>query len=539
MNALFSKGRLVIVTIILCALSSCIDTEKHYLIGVSQCSDDSWRAKLAAELEQSTYFNENVELAICFANDDTEQQIRQIDSLVNLNVDLLIVSPQQVNKLSKAIKHATDANIPVILFDRRSDVKNYTAYMGANNYNIGSMLAHYAASELHGKGNIIEIAGEHGSSPAIERHEGFHDALKKYPDMHVIAMGEGDWKQNSGENVMDSILNHFENENGAIPTVNCIFAANDRMAVGARHALERYNQVHSGRQNSKDIIYLGIDALPTAGGGIEQVRDGIITASAIYPTHGDELMELAINILKGNPYKKETDMETSIVTSANANVLLLQHKEIENQNHYIKRMYARVYKTISILNAQRAILIFIILVVIVTCTLLVISVKAYRMKHRLYQQLQQKNDELNQQKEEVERQRDLLEEQRDQLLDVTTGPTPELSEQTVPALPKNEFMDKFLACLDDNISDSNLSVEDIGQQMCLSRVQLYRKVKALTGKTPIEIIREERLKRARIILQDSSLSISEVAYRVGFSAPSYFAKCYKEYYGKSPSDKQK
>lgn len=550
----FSLRLFLWMTVTLLSLSSCIDTEREYLIGVSQCSEDSWRTKLATELEQATYFNENVRLVLCTADDDMEKQSRQIDSLISLKVDLLIVSPQQVSKLSSAIKHATDANIPVILFDRRSDVKNYTAFMGANNYNIGRMMAQYAASQLGGKGNIIEIAGEHASSPAIERHQGFIDALKQYPDMHIIGFGEGDWKQPSGERAMDSILNNLEKQHGKIPVINCVFGGNDRMAVGARMALERYIQTHHtkgslSQDKGGDPIYLGIDALPTPGGGIEQVRDGILTASAIYPTHGDELMQLALNILKGEQYKKETDMETSIVTSANANVLLMQNKEITNQHLYIKRMYARVDKTLSMLNAQRTLLFFIIIVVMIVSSLLVITVKANRMKHKLNEELHKKNEELNLEKEKVERQRDELEEQRDKLLDATSEPTPDIitapassippttnaSQPTVP--PRNEFMEKFLTCVDSHISDADLSVEDIGQQMCLSRVQLYRKVKALTGKTPVEIIREERLKRARILLQDSSLTISEVAYRVGFSAPSYFAKCYKEYYGKSPSDK--
>lgn len=526
--------------------SSCVSPDKRYLIGVSQCSEDSWRSKLQAELEQATYFNEDVDLIMCSANDDMEQQSRQIDSLINLKVDILIVSPQQVSKLSKAIQHATDANIPVILFDRRSDVQNYTAFMGADNYRIGMMLAQFAATQLGGRGNIVEIAGEHGSSPAIERHKGFNDGLKKYPDMHVVGFGEGDWKEPSGEKAMDSILTALADKDGGIPSIQCVFGGNDRMAVGARKALERHRQVHASNTPfvpNGEVVYLGIDALPTSGGGIEKVRDGILTASAIYPTHGDKVMQLALNILRGEPYSKETDMETSLVTSANANVLLMQHKEIDNQHQYIKKMYARVDKTLTMLSAQRALLISIIIVVIVVCMLLVITVRAYRTKHHLYQELRRKNDELNIEKEKVERQRDELEEQRDKLLDATVsnddadGSAPNLNQNSGDTLPKNEFMDRFLHCLDDRFSDSDLSVEDIGQEMCLSRVQLYRKVKSLTGKTPVEIIREERLKRAHVLLQDSSLSVSEVAYRVGFSAPSYFAKCYKEYYGKSPSDK--
>ena len=101
---------------------------------------------------------------------------------------------------------------------------------------------------------------------------------------------------------------------------------------------------------------------------------------------------------------------------------------------------------------------------------------------------------------------------------------------------ENEFMQRFMAAVDENMSNSELSVEDLGESMCLSRVQLYRKVKAMTGKSPVEIVREQRLMRAHHLLADSSQSISEIAYRVGFSSPSYFTKCYRDFFGKAPTD---
>ena len=81
-----------------------------------------------------------------------------------------------------------------------------------------------------------------------------------------------------------------------------------------------------------------------------------------------------------------------------------------------------------------------------------------------------------------------------------------------------------------------MSVEDLGVQMGLSRVQLYRKIKALTNYTPIELLRILRLKRASSLLASTEKSISEITYEVGFTSPSYFTKCYKEYFGESPSD---
>lgn len=540
------------ITLFACILTlftACSSQSKKYIIGVSQCSEDSWRTKLETELEQATYFNEDVELVICSANDNMELQCHQIDSLIDLNVDLLIISPQQVNKLSDAIKHATNANIPVILFDRKSDVKNYTAFMGADNYEIGKMLGEYAAAQLGRKGNIVEIGGEHGSSPAIERHNGFRDAIAKYPYLHIIGFEEGDWKETSGEKAMERILEKLEKTTLVGKTsIDCVFGGNDRMAIGARRALERYEQVHTPNRlslrGSVGRLYLGIDALPTSGGGIEKVRDGILTASAIYPTHGDEVMQLALKILKGEPYEKINHMETSLVTKDNANVLLLQHEEIVNQHSYIKKMNTRVVKVLHDMNEERFMLLAFLGVIVILSIFTVVTIKINRTKHRLIEELQAKNDELNYEKETVERQRDELEEQRDELLDATTKDDSELAliepsiyHTTDDEPQRNGFIERFLEILDKRLADSDLSVEDIGQELCLSRVQLYRKVKAITGRTPVEMIREERLKRGHILLQSSDLTISEIAFKVGFSAPSYFAKCYKNYYGKAPSEK--
>lgn len=525
---------------------SCTNSPRRYTIGVSQCSEDSWRTKLMSELEQSTYFNEGVDLVMRSANDNIEEQRQQIQELVDMKVDLLIVSPQQTGNLSDAISYAREKDIPVILFDRKSGSDNYTAFMGADNYLIGQMLGEYAASRMNGSGNIVEIAGEHGSSPATDRHKGFVDAIAHYPNLHVIGYAEGDWKLRSGEKAMNAILENMKEEasGGSLPQITCVFGGNDRMALGARQALEKFALCHPEcRVIPSNVIYLGVDALPTPKGGIESVKDGELTVSAIYPTHGDELMELALNILDGNPYDKETMLETSLVTQANARVLLMQHKEVENQSQYIKRMHARVDHVVMQLDIQRIILFGIIVLTVILAISTVLVVRAYRVKHRLNRELRRKNDELNNEKAKVERQRDQLEEQRDQLLDLTETLKSQSDGKEVPAeepappqnSEENSFVSHFLQCVEQHISDSDLSVEDLGEEMCLSRVQLYRKIKLMTGKTPVEIIREQRLKRAKVLLADTSLSVSEVAYRVGFSAPSYFAKCYKDYYGCSPS----
>lgn len=552
------------VLLALLFMSSCDNNAPKYIIGVSQCSEDSWRAKLQEELVMATYFNEGVELRFTSAHDDSQLQEKQIDSLVNSGIDLLIVSPNQVDNLTNAIGKAFAKKIPILLYDRKTNNDNYTAFMGADNYVIGEMLGQYLAGKLGGKGCVVEIGGLKGSSPAQERHEGFANALKKYPEMQIVAYQSGDWTEASGETAMRRILKEYSGR------IDAVYGGNDRMAIGARRVIKE-NGIDNG-----SILYLGVDALPTENGGIRQVADSLLTASAIYPTHGDELLHLAIDILNGKPVQKETMLKSSVVTSQNAKVLLLQHEEVVRQAEYLRKMHKQAGTMHEYIRNQQTVIGVILVLIFITAILLGISIRAYQSKRRLNdilrdknkelevsqetiseansqlsainEQLSQTNEQLMHEKEVAERQRNELEEQRDKIIEISLSHKDEAEEPADDDVidgnekhfrRENEFFNKFIASINEHLSDSDLSVEDIGEEMCLSRVQLYRKVKALTGKSPVEIIREERLRRGHQLLADSSLTISEIAYRVGFSSPSYFAKCYKDMFGKSPTNVQK
>lgn len=545
-------------------ITSCSRSGKKYVIGVSQCSEDSWRSKLQDELVMSTYFNEEIELIIKSANDDSRLQEEQIDSLVNSGIDLLIVSPNQVDNLTEAIGKVYDAGIPVILYDRKTGSDQFSAFMGADNYLIGEMMGQYLATKLGGKGNVIEICGLQGSSPAKERHDGFNSVLKKYPDMHLVACENGDWTESSGETAMQHILKSYEG------SIDAVFGGNDRMAIGARRVIREHGREHGG------IIYLGVDALPTTNGGMRQVADSLLTASAIYPTHGDELLQLAIDVLEGKNVPKDIFLKSCVVTSENAKVLLLQNQEVVRQAAYLRKMHVQAGVMHQYIRNQRIVIGVIVIMILIIIVHLVFAFRIIRSKHRLNEILQDKNRELeasqqqiseandklsainmqlsitNEQlmheKEVAERQRDELEEQRDKIIEMSLTQKVDDVEATGEDIingnekqfrRENEFYDRFISIIHTHLSDSELSVEDIGEEMCLSRVQLYRKVKALTGKSPVEIIREERLRRGHQLLTDSSLNISEIAYRVGFSSPSYFTKCYKDMFGKSPTTVQK
>lgn len=510
--------RITALILALLMLSACAEKRQNYIIGVSQCSEDAWRKKLKEELIIATYFNPNVELIFTSANDDSRQQERQIDSLVSLGIDLLIVSPNQVELLSDKIDRAYDSGIPVILFDRKTNSSKYTAYMGTDNFNIGEMMGHYLAGVLGHKGTIAEIGGLPGSSPAAERHNGFAHALSSYPQMQLVGFAAGDWTRESGYRAMKEILGSHRGK------IDAVFGGNDRMAIGARDALRE-----SGRDRG-EIIYLGVDALPGKDEGISQVADSLLFASAMYPTHGDELMLLALDILQGREYSRENIMKSSIVNADNAEVLLLQHEEVVRQAHYLDTMHQQAGQMQDSMKLQQTIIGLVLLLATAVSIMLSIYVRAYRQKKQFSHRLQQEM-------EKVARQRDELEEQRDQLIELSVG-TQEGEDEGEQASPnsRREFMQRFNSAVEKSLSDPDVSVEDISAQLCMSRAQLYRKVKAITGKSPMEIIRQLRLSKADRLLSETSMNISEIAYSVGFSSASYFSKCYRDFFNRLPTE---
>ena len=109
----------------------------------------------------------------------------------------------------------------------------------------------------------------------------------------------------------------------------------------------------------------------------------------------------------------------------------------------------------------------------------------------------------------------------------------EADEQRLGATDRT-FVDRLRETVKQHLGDSDFSVERLGAELGLSRVQLYRKVKALTGHTPVELLRKARLTKGRRLLETTDLSVAEIAYKVGFTSPSYFNKCFKEEYGTNP-----
>jgi AraC-like DNA-binding protein len=101
--------------------------------------------------------------------------------------------------------------------------------------------------------------------------------------------------------------------------------------------------------------------------------------------------------------------------------------------------------------------------------------------------------------------------------------------------PDEQFMKKVLILIDSNISNPNFSVEELSNEVFVSRYTLYKKILAMTGKTPNELVRSMRLKRAAQLLETGHLTISQICHKVGFKSQKYFVKMFKAEYNTIPS----
>lgn len=374
------KLHLIIYVAIIVLLTGCAQQPRKYVIGVSQCSEDIWRDKLNDELKMGEYLNDSLIVKLASSNDDNVLQNKQVNQFVDEGVDLLIVSPNQLSAISKSVERAYDKGIPVILYDRKTNSDKYTAFIGCDNYTIGKSMGTFIAQQLQGKGRIVEISGLEGSSPALERHRGFMDAIKPYPGLQVVASEGGNWKEEGGIQAMKRILKQTQD-------FDYVFAHNDRLAWGA-YVAARQMRV---KRNYK---YTGVDGMATEGGGLELVRDGIFEASYLYPTKGDEVIALAMKILKHQPYERDNYLSTSIITQANAALTLMEARDAERQARNLKALHKQVDQYLSDYNSQKIMLIGLGLFLFVCLAAAALIFRGYMIKVRLNEKLAKTNGEL-------------------------------------------------------------------------------------------------------------------------------------------------
>lgn len=715
------KHIILYVILLLLVFVSCSD--RRTVIGVSQCSDDLWRQKVNREIKIGQYQYKNVDVVFASADNNGQRQARQIDSLVKTKVDLLVVAPSDVKTVAPAIERAYRAGIPVILYDRMIESTHYTAYIGTDNVAIGKEVADYLAHQLQGRGTVVEITGERGSTPVADRHRGFMQGMKAFPQIQVVTL-EGDWNLAGAKKLMRQYMD-------AGKPVDAVFGHNDAEAWGAQQAAKEKNR-------DKQMLFVGIDGLPGENQGVDLVAKGVMTASYIYPTKGEAIVPLAMNILQGKPYKRMNYFQSALVTAENAKLIDMQYKEIEDQTADLNTIYSSINEYMKMYRWQKIISILAVAVVVLLLIMIFYRRKVRREKEKLNEQRKQMADDkiafftnvshqlrtpmtlvsgplnrLMQADNYTEEQKMLLQvvlrnvgqletltadvlnfkEQVDAMNQASADEACEkelsqhvlrdsrhqmllqqdveelstilivddnedirsylrvllagqyyvieasdgqnglrLAKESVPDLivsdvmmpvmdgltfcskikedevtshipvvlltarseesqriegyehgadayitkpfndhlllvrisnllqarrqKKNDeakqmlsaediqtdepgermFLERFKKAAKLHIGDANLRMDDLGSELSLSKVQMYRKVKALTGKTPAEVLREMRMQKAHSLLKQTDKTISEVAAEVGFAIPGYFSACFKKQFGINPTE---
>ena len=736
------------VWLFLVALLFACNKHKTYNIGVSQCSSGAWRDKMNMELLAAhRLYDSEADISIANCHEDPSLQVKQIDSLIDANVDLLIVAPYEYTQLASSLEKAQKKGIPVVLFDRKTQSDNYTAFIGGDNEDAGSKLASYAVHMI--ENNIVnpvgrkpiawEMTGQLSMSPAQDRHKGFSKIIKQHDIDYFYT--ETNWTPEDCYRQMKKYLQEGKQ-------VDIVFCHSDICAVAAYNAAKELGQ-------EKNIKFLGVDGIPGHDGGLQQVKDGILAGTYIYPTHGEEIIQLALDILDKKPFKKNSFIKSFVVTPQNVDDIIMSSDQLLKQNDYLVTIQKKLDNYLGLYHLQRNILYIAVVAIFLLLIALIIiwkAVKAIKRSNRKYREMSEKMKQLNDEQtkfytnashqlktpltlitgplkvlaekksmtgdehelfdiltrnvenldalvsdvinfrkqvddaiaddtvssaiEQPEVLRDDVKEGHTGLLlradseelatllvvddnadmrkylkallsnnyyiiEASDGESGlRLARESVPDLiisdvmmpvmdglqfckrikedsitshipvilltarsdeqqqiegfehgadayltkpfnaqyllarivnllqgreklrkafsekaekaplltdtpaeqlstPASRFLDSLKEVVDKHISDTHLKMDDLGVELGMSRVQLYRKVKALTGLSPVELLRKIRLQKAYSLLLNSDMTISEIAYEVGFGTPSYFSSCFKKQYDKYPTDVRK
>ena len=361
---------------------------RKYKIGFSQCTGlDAWRRQMLVSMRGELVFYPEMELLYRDAENSSERQIGDIEYFIDNKVDLLIVSPNETDPITPVVEKAFQSGIPVIMVDRKINSSMYSAYIGANNYEIGKLAGNYIADLLNGKGSIVEIWGLRGSSPAVERHRGLWEVLTKYPDVKVVGEIDGKWEVDTSKVQVRRRIKDF------VP-FDLVFAHNDVMAYGA---YSECLQIFPGN----DIKFIGIDALPGPIAGTQFVADNILTASFLYPTGGEESIRIANQILKGLPYEKENTLLSTVIDSKNVRVMKLQYDKLLSQQKDIVRQQEMINQQIETYYSQRILILILLVSLIIMIVAGAIGAYNWREKNEINKRLEAKRSEILEQRNTI------------------------------------------------------------------------------------------------------------------------------------------
>lgn len=366
--------------------------EKHepaYRIGFSQCTtNDAWRQAMLAGMEKELSFHPNIQFQMLDAHNNSDLQRFQVQELIRQKVDLLLISPNLSGPLTALTEAAYNQGIPVVILDRRTTSRLYTAYVGGNNREVGYKAGQYAAQLLHGRGRILEIMGTPGSSPATERDLGFQEALTAHPGVKMVAKVEGNWQPASVLQRLPSVLRVH-------PDVNLIFAHNDPMGKAAYQVARKLGLI-------PQIRIIGVDGLSGAKNGLQMVEDGVLKATLLYSTGGEEAIRTALHILRHEPYIKDNVLGTMVIDSANVGTMRPQTEQLAQQRQNIQQQQLQLQADLHRFANQKTTMLLLLSSLLIAVLLAGLAGRSSRVNRRIREMLEGQNAEINAQRNRIE-----------------------------------------------------------------------------------------------------------------------------------------
>lgn len=380
------------IGILLTSISCLNNTEDKIIrIGFSQCvSDHPWRVAMNHSIKVQSSLYPQVDLKIYEARKDLQLQIEHIEKMIADNMDVIIISPMESELMAPVIVKAYDQGIPVILIDRKINSEKYTAFIGADNLEVGRNAGSYISASSSEITNVIELKIGDNASPSVERSQGFHEVVAKNKNINVVASIDYT-NPVDHDRILTSVLDSLENT-----SIDYFYAFNDLLAYESWQIARR--------KGLKDKIkFIGVDGLNGDNGGIDLVRNGILDASIFYPTGGAEAIKLAMQIVNGNEVPKVNILGTTVIDERNADIMKNQLDRINEQLNDIEQQSSALIQIENQYSAQNNLLKVAITFLAIILSLTVYSIYSMLTIRKKNKQLLLKNKKITIQRNQIEK----------------------------------------------------------------------------------------------------------------------------------------
>lgn len=513
------KLKISIILLLLLSLT-CFSKNRKPQIETFQKIEISWDQMLLEDMRRESSTLKMVDCKHNIAT-STEEQVKQIESAIRRKVDAIIVHPSDPEILTPVIEKTYDAGIFVVLVGHKLPTQKYSVFSGINSTLLGRNAAKYICEKLNYKGNIV-VLGTYSDDPFYTNSfDSFTRVIDNYPNIRIAGRMDSFKDDLSSRARLDSLKNTLK---GA--RIDLVYSFGS-MATSVSE---------SGA--FPEALFVG--NYTVSGESLQAVINGNLDAIIFNPTGGKEAVEAAVNLVKGVQLEKDRYIQPMLVDSANAEIIqngVTALTNYKNKVDFLRDEFVNQNKQLSSLHS--ILMILLLLVVVFAFVIIIDAIKGFKSR-RLARELEyrankfeEQFNEMALQKEVAERMRWQLEAERDALLEANM-PAAETAPRDVVA--EAAFLNEFKKIVEKHIDNSDLSVDDLADKLNVSRAQLFRKIKNESGSTPNELLLSIRLEKAKQLLQDGDMNVSEIAYAVGYASPSYFSKSFKDKYGIAPSE---